>query len=409
MSESPYRWARIQHRGRARLLSRLSVAALLAPVVLVHGIGTLGPISALFGAGSLDLAISIYLGAVGLSALLAGLAVLAEWPVHRTGGALSWDADALLLTRPQDTLRVPRAEIEGGLVVITDHGPCAELSLADGRVIRVGLQSRAAARALLDEIGLGAEGRRLVSTQGGPRRQLAVGCLAFPLAFTIWAALVTRFEAVLGDLTPTLLALLVVATTLLARRFARPPEVIVGAEGVVLRAPFAADRFVRFDAIERGHREGRALVMTMAGSEPPLRIACADADLAEALAARINAAGARARGGQRPTPVAEVLDPGERELPAWREALSRLLRAEGRYRSAAVDLEDVADVLEDPAAPPRLRIGAALALRGSDEPRARVRVRLAAEACAEDRVRAALEAAAGEGEIDDEVIKKAMS
>jgi hypothetical protein len=131
-----------------------------------------------------------------------------------------------------------------------------------------------------------------------------------------------------------------------------------------------------------------------------------DAGIAVGLADRIADAMALTRHGGSPT-VAELLDRGGRSLEAWRAALGRLLQRGAQYRSAAISDDDVLGVLEDPAARPALRIGAALALRESADPDARRRVRIAAAACADEETRAALEAAA-EDHLDAAPIRRAV-
>ena len=61
-------------------------------------------------------------------------------------------------------------------------------------------------------------------------------------------------------------------------------------------------------------------------------------------------------------------------------------------------IADLEDLVNDAAVPPRQRIAAAIAMSDDDEGKARVRI--AAEATADEALRAALDAAA-EGEIDE--------
>jgi hypothetical protein len=64
-------------------------------------------------------------------------------------------------------------------------------------------------------------------------------------------------------------------------------------------------------------------------------------------------------------------------------------------------------VVKDGDAPPGRRIGAALALGSSGHPEAREKIRAAAEACASQGVRVALERAA-EDDLDDATLERAL-
>lgn len=394
--------ARLQRFRAARILSRLSALALLAPVVGVHGTGVLLPASS-----SLDTAVAIYVYGALAAAVLAVVAILLAAPRLRRRGTVHWDAHTLALDGVEGAVYFPREEIEGGLIVTDADGPAVELTLRGDRVMRLSMADRTQATALVDGLGLGASGRRMVQARSSPSRPLLAGCATYPLAFLVLFSFAGIFERAFGAATVTIITLLVVATTLFTRRLARGAQVIVGAEGVVLVEPFRGRRSVPFSAIERVESEGRMLVLTLAGSEPALSVRLSGPPLAEALRDRIHEAAARARSRDRSRPVSELLDPGDREVTAWREDLARLLAPEDPYRRANLDVEQVAGVLDDPSAPPRLRVGAALALRESGAPEAKARVRVAAEACADDPLREALEAAAAE-EIDDEVIRRAV-
>jgi hypothetical protein len=106
-------------------------------------------------------------------------------------------------------------------------------------------------------------------------------------------------------------------------------------------------------------------------------------------------------------PALDVLDRQERPIWEWRAALDELALGDKVFRGAALPDDELHRILGSPGAPLEQRIGAALALRsrGGD---AQGRVRVAAEASVERRVRVALEAAAAD-EIDDRVIERALA
>ena len=61
----------------------------------------------------------------------------------------------------------------------------------------------------------------------------------------------------------------------------------------------------------------------------------------------------------------------------WREALRALVAHQGEYRRATVPRERVKEILEDPAAPPEQRLGAAVALvEAADREAHRILVRV---------------------------------
>ncbi len=91
---------------------------------------------------------------------------------------------------------------------------------------------------------------------------------------------------------------------------------------------------------------------------------------------------------------------------AWIGELRRAgAGATAGFRAAAVDVEQLWRVVEDPAAAPRDRAAAAAALGGSGDDEARDRLRAAGAAVAAPRLRVAFEAAAQE---DDEQLAEAL-
>jgi hypothetical protein len=85
-------------------------------------------------------------------------------------------------------------------------------------------------------------------------------------------------------------------------------------------------------------------------------------------------------------------------LAEWRRRLHQLVH--GGYREHAVHADDLGIVLDDASATASQRIGAALALAEERSPEFGRRLRIAADRCAEPRLRIVLERVA-EGEIED--------
>lgn len=397
--------------GLARLLARISVTLMLAPVVLVYVVAVAAkPFGlAVLGPSSIDAAVSSFvfgtLGAVIFAA--------ASWVAggQSSGGdvELVVTERALSIGRPSRVDVIERRRIVSGIVL--SMRPAVELRLHDGRVLRVQMTDQHEAEALLDALALGPDRRRVVVTLGSERRPLVVGCLVYPAAMMLLPAILLYFDPFVRRLLPVLIALAVAATTLAARRLSRPREVVVGADGVHVRG--WSGGFIRFAEIAHAGANARALVLQLRpdadiARREPVRLLCPDEQTARGLAARIRDAMALSRGGAaRRAAVTDALDPGDRPLPAWRDALAKIMRSEEQYRTSAVTKDEVLAVLEDAAAPSRLRIGAALALRETSDTDARQKIRIAAETCADADLREALEAAA-EDELDERTIRKTL-
>jgi hypothetical protein len=124
------------------------------------------------------------------------------------------------------------------------------------------------------------------------------------------------------------------------------------------------------------------------------------------------AAEARRRAAEPPPPrryplaVAAEFGRRGRSIEAWRAAI--VGPREGGYRGLRVEDDDALSVLEDLRAPTELRIGAALALRGTTDPALGRRVRVAVYACPDDDLRAALSEAAY-GDLDAGTLDRALS
>ncbi len=87
---------------------------------------------------------------------------------------------------------------------------------------------------------------------------------------------------------------------------------------------------------------------------------------------------------------------GGQDGAAWlRELRSYVDNARAAFRSAAVDLEQLWRLVEDPTAPPKDRATAAAALTADRSEATRARIHATAEAVASPRLRVALEAASG--------------
>lgn len=113
-----------------------------------------------------------------------------------------------------------------------------------------------------------------------------------------------------------------------------------------------------------------------------------------------------ARSAERRERMLTALHRGTRDVATWQRDLAGLL-AGGGFRTAALSAEDLRQVLDDPTASGEQRLGAALALRGGGEDLERVRI--AAEASARPKLRAALERVGAHAGDHDLAIAEALA
>ena len=96
---------------------------------------------------------------------------------------------------------------------------------------------------------------------------------------------------------------------------------------------------------------------------------------------------------------------GGRSASKWMNDARKMREDAASYRAAVLPDEELWRIVEDASASASERVGAALALRHGIDDAGRTRLRLAAEACAENRLRVALETATLD---DDEALEHAL-
>lgn len=186
-----------------------------------------------------------------------------------------------------------------------------------------------------------------------------------------------------------------------------PTRVEVGADGILMKW-LGRRRFIPASDIagavqyEEGMGNNRYVgvkVMLKSGQEVkvPVGSRWSDDD-AHALVERIREAVDIYKRGDVEASGA-LLDRGERAIGDWVRMLKSVgAGASATLRTAAMDSERLWHLLESPSAPPKHRAAAAIALATSDEDGARDRIRVAATAVAEPKLRVALEAASSDDE-----------
>ncbi len=397
----------VQNVRRERTLSRARVvASLVAMVAAPWALGALGfpTLAVLGGLGAL---LAYFWSAVSLAGtdrgpgerrLVPGRAVIA--------------GDRLVVTADDTTTSLPLSQIEGGWTERAGDAHRAVLSFTDGRVVAVELPSEEQASALLVEAGVSPSARAVRmrgyrEDAGG--RKIAGFFLAFfglllsPVVVAVpallFAALRSWSVGPLGILASMLVG--VVPLAAICRwlwRKVRPTWIQIGADGVVLQGAFRK-RFFRHDAILRARITtsmavaiDRSVELTLKGGETYDFPVASEAE-ARAVCDRIQAA-RTATGEQDRARLLDVLARSGRPVPEWKRALESLVQGQtSGYRSAGHDLDTILRIVEDVAAPLEQRIAAALAARPQGGDEAQKRIRIAAEACVEPRVRIALERA----------------
>jgi hypothetical protein len=210
------------------------------------------------------------------------------------------------------------------------------------------------------------------------------------------------FLAMILGVNPSLLfGLVLIPLTGLLVSMVRNERIEVGREGVLHRSVFGS-RFIRygalqsvklkatigiaakiFDRVEMKLRGGRTLRL-----RPSSKKSADRAQLAKTIVRRIEEARSTFAQGRPDEGAAALLAPGGRELGQWVQEM-RALTGTPRYRETAMDEERLLRVVEDASAQAVTRVGAALALSALGEmPKARVRV--AADACVDPVLKAAL-------------------
>ncbi len=274
---------------------------------------------------------------------------------------------------------------------------------------------------LLAHVECSAAQRALDTTMAAPYRRSA-GCLRLSLAALLpilgsvalvspcviagglgraWSYLMagnlTRAFGATGIV--ALAAGVVMGVCWLMYRYYRPSRLRIGSDGIRYEK-WLGSGYIPYRDVDAVEARTDGVTLQAGGRE----IALQGAD--EAVAQRIREAMAT-QAERRATGLRiERLDRSEDDVRAWKQRIEALATPSADYRDAGLDDGALLDVVEDPGASPEQRVAAAYALSlGGSSPRHRIAV--AAQACADDDMRAALEEAA-EGEIAARRVARAM-
>ena len=168
----------------------------------------------------------------------------------------------------------------------------------------------------------------------------------------------------------------------------------VCADGIIARSGGRA-RFVAYDRLASVDVEPSRVTLHLGdGGAVPLRARKLDPAVIALIHARIDDARATWRAGDVGAQALAQLDRQGRDPGAWAAALRGVLEPSGDYRRPVLTRDQLTSVLESPAAPAERRLAAAIALASGDDAEDRARIRVAAGACANPRLRVALTRAA---------------
>jgi hypothetical protein len=294
-------------------------------------------------------------------------------------------------------LAVAASRVSGGWIQPQPQGPPVLHVLArPGVHVALVVRDIACARDLLDALSANAvraPTRFLAFARplGGLRelRSLApAGCLL---------GLLVASGLVLGNAAPLAVALAAVALIALLGSLAVPTRVTVGADGVLL-AWLGTEHFVSWSRVAAVEPFDGGVVLALAGGRwLTLRTPASHQRHHPEGAAMIECIRAawRASASSEPDEAAErLLRRHGGRTREWVREMRGVLRREYGYRCGAMPPERLWRVVEDAGAEATARVGAAVALAASLDGTGRCRLREAADACVEPRVRVALATAA---------------
>jgi hypothetical protein len=308
-------------------------------------------------------------------------------------------------------LRIARAEVQQALLVPQRAAP---------PVVRLTRRRRLPVELVVPNAE---EGRRLLRALGFDASQVTARfrtgsqLLAMPRSWRLGASWAIGLILILGTrlIPPSMIYLLPMLAVALVMAMAMPSAVEVGADGVMIRAPWGR-RFVpmgsvsRVEAYDESYRNRSlhgVLLKLHDGGEVKIPVGArrGDETSAAALLERVREAVDTYRRGDVEGASA-LLDRGDRSVGDWITYLRSVgVGANVTLRSAPLLPERLWRIVESASAKPADRAAAAVALAATGEDRTRLRV--AADAVVEPKLRVAL-ATAANTDVDDEALGEAL-
>jgi hypothetical protein len=357
---------------------------------------------------------------LGGAARFAARALPRRWK-ERPGGHLAIVRDGLVIERSDGIRLVETKRVQWGYLL---EPMTLGLVLADGVELRFALESRREAEDALRSLDLHAATRplevRLISAASAGSsigRVLGlVGVIALaPLVFEVLALTVAALLSV--ELRVSLsfgLPLLALGGALSALvRYFSPRRAWIGVDGVTLDRFLRRARIMPYSQMASVVEDDWGVALTTRANErvhlrvsrEPIEPGRGDDSASRRAAILERIRQARDLAAQSAVADAKLarLDRAGRTPDAWREALRRV-RSED-YRMEPFEPDELVRIACDADVSPERRVGATIALHDLDVTSVD-RVRVAARACVDDDLRAALEAAA-DGEITERRLGRA--
>lgn len=388
-------------------------------LVRVLGVGFLialcaiGPIGDAFPRENLDVLAGAIAGALAIAALALTVGNRAK------PGRILVEGDHLIVQRSRRRERIPLDHIALGLIFPRRKGDAKEgdpfryqvsMELRLGSVLTIEAENMAEATAMLEAARLDASQRRFSLRIGRATSKLFVGLFVAPLVLlggtaalgfglmSVLSALLSARTIFLGALGVTALAIAVFWRAYMSTRLT------IGSDGIVVRRGFRR-RFIPYGRLADITQKGSDIALQYRdGKIEPIPGDIDDPARRSALVQRMR--DAMSSGAATHTRV-EALGRNGRPITAWRDALLGLLQSDAGYRRIGLSREDALGIVKDAGARTEHRIAAAVALSAAKDPELKERIRIAARACASERVRIALEQA-GDGELEEAVVEQAL-
>jgi hypothetical protein len=293
-------------------------------------------------------------------------------------------------------LAIGAPRVRAGWVQPRPHGPpIVHVSARRARDVELVVRDIERGRALLRALEVDA-------AQASAQFWTYARPLGEPRAFARAASLgglVLAFGLVAGQSTPLALALAVVALFVLFSGVAVPTRVTVGADGVLLRW-LGTQRFVAWPSVVAVEAFDGGVVLALDGGRwLTLRTPAAHErhhPERDAMVERMRTAWRPYAQHDAEEPTARLLRRAGARTAEWVRSMRGMLPGTSHegYRVAAMPPERLWQLVENPRSDRAARTGAALALAPSLDEQGRERLRAAADACAEPRLRLALSTAA---------------
>jgi hypothetical protein len=375
----------VQRRALAARVRGLAVALFVTTTALSVAVPGLGVLS-LAGVGAM---VSLFVWARSVSTGATPFA-----------GSLEVSPGELLVTLAGGD-RVAVTGVRAGWVVPGTSGARVEFARDDGDVVSAELPTVEDGHAALAAAGIDPSKRALRMLLGGRWDGVGYGvvtALFVLLQGTPMFVLMAVALHLSGATTAALGIALLTLATFLGGHTLGPAELTLGADGLRWKHGFSRGYAAWRDvtAIEAWHDQGVLLKRRRAG-HVLIPHSQRDGGHLAGVIELLRRAWERATAA-RSTPL-EALDRQGRTLAAWREAL-RGLMVSAAYRQGVVTADDLVATLADPSVSAERRLAAAMCLTDAGALNAATHVRVAAEACASEELRVALERAA-EGAVDE--------